>query len=223
MQRKIVAKLDTIFAEIEKASTTTEENIKNTEALFQCYLREVFQATNSGNKVHKVIDILKLEYGKGLDEVDREVDGIYPAYGANGIKSRTNKFLYDKPSIIVGRKGSAGELTFVNEKFWALDVTYYVTHDSSKTDLVFLYYALKMMNLPSLAKGIKPGISRNEVYNISVTLPTLSQQKQLVSDIKKIYSELEIIRNSYKSKQIELIKLKKSMLSKAFKGELVRE
>jgi len=55
-------------------------------------------------------EIIQLQYGKPLDPADRSPTGLYPAYGANGEKNRTDKFYSDRPSIIVGRKGSAGEI-----------------------------------------------------------------------------------------------------------------
>ena len=139
----------------------------------------------------KFSQILKLEYGKSLPDSDRDIDGIYAAYGANGEKSRTNKYLYDKPSIIVGRKGSAGELTLVKDKFWALDVTYYVTHDENKTDLMYLYYALKTKNLTSYARGVKPGINRNDVYELEIPLPPLATQKKIVAKLDAIFAEID--------------------------------
>ena len=60
---------------------------------------------------YKIGDILTLEYGKPLDKAIRKEDGLYPAYGANGVKCRSDEYYFDKPTIIVGRKGSAGELT----------------------------------------------------------------------------------------------------------------
>ena len=66
----------------------------------------------AGWKEKSVGEVLRLEYGKPLNDSDRKLDGLYPVYGANGEKTRSNKFYFDKPSIIVGRKGSAGELNF---------------------------------------------------------------------------------------------------------------
>ena len=108
-------------------------------------------------------DVLKLEYGKPLPKEDRDENGAYPAYGANGIKCRTNQIYRDRPSIIVGRKGSAGEINLTEEKFWPLDVTYFVDFDENQYDLMFLYYCLLSLKLQSLAKGVKPGINRNDV------------------------------------------------------------
>lgn len=126
-------------------------------------------------------DILRLEYGKPLDDSDRDPDGLYPAYGANGQKARTNKYYSDKPSIIVGRKGSAGEINLTEEKFWPLDVTYFVTFDEKQNDLRFLFYLLATLGLPSLARGVKPGLNRNEVYSLVVKTPLLPEQQRIVT------------------------------------------
>lgn len=58
-------------------------------------------------------EILQLKYGKPLNAHERKPNGCFPVYGANGEKDRTDKFYHDKPSIIVGRKGSAGEINHV--------------------------------------------------------------------------------------------------------------
>ncbi len=125
-------------------------------------------------------EILQLEYGKPLDDTDRKPNGRYPIYGANGQKGRTDKFYRDSASIIVGRKGSAGEINLTEPKFWPLDVTYFVTFDQQQYDLRFLYYLLKTLDLPSLAKGVKPGINRNEVYSKSTKVPQLPEQRRIV-------------------------------------------
>lgn len=92
----------------------------------------------NGWKEKSVGGILQLEYGKPLDDADRKPNGRFPVYGANGEKNRTDRFYHDKPSIVVGRKGSAGELNFTEEKFWPLDVTYFVTFSDREYDLQFL-------------------------------------------------------------------------------------
>jgi len=132
-------------------------------------------------------DIIRLEYGKPLDKAHRKQDGLYPAYGANGEKDRTDKFLSDQPSIIVGRKGSAGEITLTEDKFWPLDVTYFVEFDRNQYDLQFLFYLLTTLELPSLAKGVKPGINRNEVYALPVLVPGLPEQHRIVAILDEAF------------------------------------
>lgn len=132
-------------------------------------------------------EILRLEYGKPLEVINRKSDGLYPVYGANGAKDRTDSFYYDKPSIIVGRKGSAGEINLTEPKFWPLDVSYFVTFDEYQYDLRFLYYLLTTLDLPSLAKGVKPGINRNEVYSTRTKAPHLPEQQRIVAILDKAF------------------------------------
>jgi type I restriction enzyme, S subunit len=141
----------------------------------------------AGWKKQTVGEVLRLEYGKPLDEADRKLDGQYPVYGANGEKNRTYKFYCGKPSIIIGRKGSAGEINLTEPKFWPLDVTYFVTFDERQHDLRFLYYLLTTLDLPSLAKGVKPGINRNEVYSQVTKVPQLPEQQRIVSILDEAF------------------------------------
>ncbi|MBU0620047.1 MAG: restriction endonuclease subunit S [Patescibacteria group bacterium] len=144
----------------------------------------------------KLGEVLKLEYGKPLPKPHRKSDGLYPVYGANGIKSFSDKFYFEKPSIIVGRKGSAGELKLVKEKFWSLDVAYFVTFDDKKYDLKFLYNLLCTLELPKLAKGVKPGINRNEVYSIDVKIPPLPEQHRIVKILDEVFADVAKAKES---------------------------
>ena len=132
-------------------------------------------------------EIIKLEYGKPLPDLDRKPFGLYPVYGANGEKTRSDKFFFDKPSIIVGRKGSAGEINFTEDKFWPLDVTYFVTFDEQSSDLRFIYHLLSSLDLQNLAKGVKPGINRNDVCALSVAIPALCEQKRIVGILDEAF------------------------------------
>jgi type I restriction enzyme, S subunit len=68
---------------------------------------------------------LRLEYGSGLTESDRH-DGGYAVYGSNGPVGTHNEYLVEGPGILVGRKGSVGEVHFSDSNFWPIDTVYYV-------------------------------------------------------------------------------------------------
>jgi type I restriction enzyme S subunit len=55
-------------------------------------------------------DVLNFKYGKGMKASERKELGPVPVYGSNGIVGFTDQPLTTSPSIIVGRKGSAGAL-----------------------------------------------------------------------------------------------------------------
>ena len=138
----------------------------------------------------KLGEVLKLEYGKPLPKSERVTDGQYPVYGANGIKSWSNSFYYDQATIVVGRKGSAGEINLTKEKFWPLDVTYFVRFDDKKYNLKFLYNLLETLELTKLAKGVKPGINRNDVYDIDVKIPELKEQHRIVKILDEVFADV---------------------------------
>jgi len=133
-------------------------------------------------------EVIQLEYGKPLPSDDRKPDGRYPVYGANGEMDRTDKHYWSKPSIIVGRKGSAGEVNLSEPKFWPLDVTYFVTFDERHHNLKFLYYLLGLLELPSMARGVKPGINRNDVYALSAAVPPLPEQRRIVGILDEAFA-----------------------------------
>lgn len=141
-------------------------------------------------------EVIQLEYGKPLDDAHRKSDGLYPVYGANGEKDRSDKFYFDKPSIIVGRKGSAGEINLTETKFWPLDVTYFVTFDDRRYDLRFLFHLLTTLELPRLAKGVKPGINRNEVYAQVVKIPPLPEQWRIVGILDEAFDGITDAKNN---------------------------
>ena len=127
---------------------------------------------------------------------NRKANGRFPVYGANGEKDRTDKFYHDKPSIVVGRKGSAGEINLTENKFWPLDVTYFVTFDEQQYNLQFLYYLLVTLELTKLAKGVKPGINRNEVYSLTTNVPPLPEQQRIVDLLDEAFAGLATAKSS---------------------------
>ena len=161
-------------------------------------------------------EILSLEYGKPLPKSDRDPSGAYPVYGANGEKAKSNKFYHDKSTILVGRKGSAGECNLTEDKFWPLDVTYFVTFDETECDLKFLFYMLRHQNLPHLAKGVKPGINRNEVYAIKVKVPPLAEQKQIVAILDEAFAAIATAKENAEKNLANARELFESYLNRVF-------
>lgn len=218
-QQRIVKVLDDVFDNIAKAKENAEKNLVNSKELFESCLQSAFN--NNDWDMRSLGEVIKLEYGKPLDKKDRMASGIYAVYGANGEKDRSNKYYIDKPSIIVGRKGSAGEINLTEENFWPLDVTYFVTFDNKKYDLKFIYYLLLTLKLTRLAKGVKPGINRNDVYSIVTRMSdSLNEQKNIVLKLDSMFNETKKLQSIYEQKIADLEELKKSILQKAFAGEL---
>ena len=159
-------------------------------------------------EIVKLKDILSLNYGDGLPESKRKGDK-YPVYGSNGIVGYHDDFLVNGPSIIVGRKGTIGNITWSDSNFWPIDTTYYVITDTSKNSLRWLYYQLYALKLNRLntATGI-PGWNRDVALNLKIPLPLFSEQKKIAEILSTVDEAIE------KSKEIieKTKELKKGMM-----------
>ena len=131
-------------------------------------------------------EVCTLEYGASLPKKKR-VEGPYPVMGSNGVSGYHNEYLIEGPAIIVGRKGSAGEVVYVESNCFPIDTTYYVKLvDPRTTNILYLYHLLKTLDLPNLRGGAGiPGINRKDVYEkYKLPLPPLEVQQEIVSEIE---------------------------------------
>lgn len=133
----------------------------------------------------KIGSILDFQYGKGLKASERLAEGPVPVFGSNGIVGFTDEPLTVRPSIIVGRKGSAGALNLCDGPSWTTDVAYFVEAPSF-FDLRFLTNALAALDLDKLGKGVKPGLSRSEAYEQIIAIPPLAEQHRIVAKVDEL-------------------------------------
>jgi type I restriction enzyme, S subunit len=155
------------------------------------------QTLKKWNKV-KLGQVLTLNYGKGLPARDR-VDGEYPVYGSAGIVGSHNSFVAEGPGIVVGRKGSIGEIYISKKNYYPIDTAYYV-NSSDKYDIFFIYYLLKTLSLKTLnTDAAVPGLNRNIAYQQEFFLPDIPTQKQ-IADVLSTYDDL--IENNTRRIQI---------------------
>ncbi len=191
IQEKIVKEIEEIENKEKEAKTKIEEMKLSIPFLF-----------NSDNRTINVkfSDIATLEYGKSLAK-NKRILGQYPVYGSNGIDGFHNEFLIESPCIIVGRKGSAGKVNFVEQNCYPIDTTFFVKFEKSKILIKYLYFILLEMDLEAIAKGKGigvPGLNRNLVNDIKLSIHSLENQHKIVDEILKIESEISKLENSIK-------------------------
>ncbi len=155
-------------------------------------IEEKVQAViNADHNMMKIGRILTLKYGISLPEKKR-IGSDFPVYGSNGVVGTHNEFSVNAPCIIVGRKGSAGEVNWSDKNCTPIDTTFYVElSDETVADLKFIYHMLKSLNLPSLKRGSGPGgINRNNIYGLQIPIPPLNIQQQLVAEVEQLESKI---------------------------------
>ncbi|MBC3908229.1 restriction endonuclease subunit S [Undibacterium umbellatum] len=169
----------------------------------------------------KLGQVMELKYGKALPDRVRSGAG-YPVYGSNGVVGFHHTPLTDGKTIIIGRKGSVGEVSFSETPCTPIDTTYYVDHFPFG-DPKYWFYQLKQLNLASLNKSTAiPGFNRKDAYLLNISLPPLAEQKRIAN---KLDAVLKVVRNCQKrldSLPINIKRLRQSILVAATSGELTR-
>ncbi len=168
-------------------------------------------------------NLVDFQYGKALIESKRDQTGTVPVYGSNGLVGNHSIALTDRPSIIVGRKGAAGEVHLCNVPCWAIDTTYFV-YVPEAIDIRFLYFSMSFVRLSSLDKSTAiPGLNRNDAYKVNIPLPPFPEQRRIVTKIEELFTRLDVGVEALKKIQIQLKRYRQSVLKSAFSGELTAE
>src|SRR3989344_8780037 len=147
-------------------------------------------------------NVVILNYGKGLPARNR-VSREFPVYGSAGIVGHHNTPIAKAPGIIVGRKGSIGEIYFSKKDYYPIDTAYYI-NSSDKYDIRFIYFLLQQLNLKALnTDAAVPGLNRNVAYQQKVRIPNLHIQKS-IADVLFTYDDL-IQNNTHRIQILEQI------------------
>ena len=144
--------------------------------------------------------------GSGQDQKGIENDnGRYSIYGTGGLMGKTNQFLYEGPSVILGRKGTIDCPFFVTEPFWTVDTAYY-TKIKENVDPRFFFYCCLTIKFDYYKYGSAvPSMSQRDLNQIRLPYPPLEEQK-IIADY--LDEQTLKIKNFIQTKQrfIELLK-----------------
>lgn len=107
--------------------------------------------------------------------------GNIPVYGSGGIMTYVDRSSYDKPTVLIPRKGSLGNLFYLEEPFWNVDTIFYTEIDEEQVIPKFLYYFLKTAHLEDLnTAGGVPSLTQKVLNKVLIPVPSLEEQQRIV-------------------------------------------
>lgn len=139
-------------------------------------------------KVLKLGDFCDLKAGKNVkvSEIKQECDEInkYPCYGGNGIRGYIKKYSHCLIYPIIGRQGAlCGNVTLAKAPFYATEHAV-VVKPRSETNITWLYYKLRSLNLNQYAQGVaQPGLAVSTLNKIPIPFPPLPVQARIVDEL----------------------------------------
>ena len=247
-QKQIVKILDQAFTAIDKAKANAQQNLINAAALFESYLQNVF--TNKGDDwVEKQIKDLTEIITKGSSPKWQGVNyvdegGIFfltsKNVGEGELLLNNKKYLEEKfneiqkTSILkkgdvltnivgasIGRTAifNLDEITNINQAVCLM---------RCKPEKVYNYYLMYLLNSPFFKEilhdnevdNARANLSLTFFKNLAIPLPKIAEQKQIVERIQSFSIQTKKLEAIYTQKITDLDELKKSVLQKAFSGEL---
>ena len=149
----------------------------------------------------KYKDVLKIKSGKDQKQVEDE-NGKYPILGTGGQIGKTNSFLYDKPSVLIGRKGTINKPQYMESPFWTVDTLFY-SHIYEPNIPKYLFYSFQNVNWKKYdeSTGV-PSLSSSTIESVECSIPSPNEQIKVANFLSLLDKKIEL-----QSKKIEDLKL----------------
>ena len=134
----------------------------------------------AGVEYKKLENVLIIKNGRDYKQFG---DGNIPVYGSGGIMTYIDTAVYDKPSVLIPRKGSLDKLYYVDTPFWNVDTIFYTDIDTSLVEPKYIYYYLEGQHLERLNKaGGVPSLTQAVLNKVQLPVPPLEVQREIVRE-----------------------------------------
>ncbi|MBU4306062.1 MAG: restriction endonuclease subunit S [Candidatus Omnitrophica bacterium] len=216
-EQKIFAEiLSTWDRAIETLGKLIETKVKLKKGLMQKLLtgKVRFKEFKSEQWQHvKISELCKINYGKSQKGLP---SGKYKIYGTGGVVGTTKTYLYNKPSVIIGRKGTIDTPIYIEEPFYPIDTVFYVSFKEGILPKWF-YYQLRMIDLKRYneTSGV-PSLNREALYKIKINIASLREQNKISSFFSVADRELEYLSHTFET----IKKQKKGLMQKLLTGKI---
>jgi type I restriction enzyme S subunit len=246
-QQRIVTLLDEAFDGIATAKANAEKNVQNARAIFESHLQSVFTQGGEGwtkTTLGKATGgVFTGPFGSLLHKSEYVKNGIplvNPAHITDiGIEPDLHKtvseataqklssYIMRKGDVVIGRRGEMGRCALVTdvEDGWLCGTGSFYIKQSPRCDSGYLVRYLRSdackQRLEKIAGGaVMPNLSNTDLSNLSFDLPSVEMQKAIGNQIDDFATETQRLETIYQQKLTALDELKKSLLHRAFNGDM---
>jgi restriction endonuclease S subunit len=249
-QRRIVAVLDKAFAAIATATANAQKNQSNARALFESYLRSVFDAPSAGWQ-RSTLGKLTSKIGSGA--TPRGGKDAYKADGTPLIRSMNvhdryfkdrnlafiddqqarllNNVIVQENDVLLNITGaSVARCCLASQALANARVNQHVAIIRPHSDQLqpqFLELALTSPYYKDILLGVgekggstRQAITKAEIQSLEIAFPSIDEQNIVIEHASKLQIETRKLSVIADQKLTALAELKQSLLQKAFAGEL---
>ena len=143
-------------------------------------------------KRYTLADLVMIKYGKNQKKVVSD-SGKYPIYGTGGLMGFATECLYDRPSVLIGRKGTIDKVKYVDHPFWTVDTLFYTVVNTELVIPKYLYYMMSLIDLSNYNEGTTIPSLRTETLNrLEFDIPSLEEQERVLSCLNPIDERIKL-------------------------------
>ena len=130
-------------------------------------------------------DVAILKNGKDWKTLP---SGEVPVYGSGGEMGEfVSDYSYDKPTVLIPRKGSISNLFYLEKAFWNVDTIYYTEIDENKIIPKYFYYYLTTVKLEEMATNpTRPSLTQAILDKVKIPVPPIKIQEKIVQILDKM-------------------------------------
>ena len=245
-QQQIVTLLDQAFEAIDQAKANIEKNIENAKELFQSKLNDIFSQKGEGWE-EKTLKQVSIEFGRGKSKNRPRNDpklfgGIYPFVQTGDVRNAgkvltrysqtyndrglAQSKLWPKGTICITIAANIAETAILNFDGCFPDSIIGLVVNDQIADRDYTYYALLFLKtkLQAMGKGsAQDNLNLGTFQKQLFPFPCIDAQRKIVKVLDNISKDEDLIQSRYHQKLYALDELKKSILEKAFAGELTKD
>lgn len=243
-QRRIVAILDEAFAGIATATANAENNLQNARAVFDSYLQSIFTQRGEG-WVEKTLKDVSAEFGRGKSKHRPRGDtkilgGAFPLIQTGDVAKSNHRIveyfqtyndaglaqskLWPRGTVCIAIVGAnVAETAILDFDACFPDSVIGIVVDNELADNEYVEFLLQTFKVILKARGkgtARDNINLGTFESQKFPFPTVAEQKRIVAAINALAAETERLEAIYQRKIEVLDELKKSLLHRAFNGEL---
>ena len=198
-QEKIVKILDNFTNYVAELQSELQSRTKQYEhyrnlLLSEKYLNKVYKNIDGFTKKYIITitnleDIVKIKNGRDWKSLGI---GKIPVYGSGGkMGVYVDKYSYNKPTVLIPRKGSIENVFYLDEPFWNVDTIFYTEIDDKVIIPKYFYYFIENYNIAKLSTdSTRPSLTQSVLNKVKIYLPPIEIQNIVVKILDKFQSLL---------------------------------
>lgn len=166
-------------------------------------------------KVRRLGELLTIRHGKNQREVESRY-GPYPILGTGGQMGLASHFLFDKPSVLIGRKGTINRPQYMDTPFWTVDTLFY-SEMKGRNCARYLYFLFCMIDWMQYneASGV-PSLNARTIESLECACPEPDEQEAIAAVLLDMDTELAAIE----ARRDKARALKQAMMQELLTGRV---